>query len=171
MARQAAGKIALSLCLLAGLAACKSEEETGIGGTPPAAAPAVSAAREPALEFPADSVSKKLFRHGLLAVRHRDFDAAARLFSESEGQRRRQTGGEPDELIFGCIYYQGLCRETAFEFDAAREFYLNVPATSAYHPRAARRLAALTGDSDGDGYADAWEEAEGTNPENPLSHP
>lgn len=168
------GKTVMSLCLAAGLAACKSDpESTGLGGTSPsAAAPQVAAPRhEPALESPATSASKKLFRHGLLAIRHRDFSSAAGLFAEAERQHGPRAGDSGDDFIFGCIYYQGLCQEALFSFDGAREFYKDVPQTSAYHPRATRRLAALTDDSDGDGYADAWEEAEGTNPQNPLSHP
>lgn len=65
----------------------------------------------------------------------------------------------------------GRVNEGLFQFDAARNQYDGIPASSAYRPYAAERTLAITRDSDGDGYTDAWEEAEGTRPDNPLSHP
>lgn len=111
-----------------------------------------------------------MFTNGLRALRLRDFTYAANLFSDAE-RRYRMRFSESSEFLNGCMYYSGRCREGMLNFDDARVFYDKVPQSSAYRPLVAKRMAALSLDSDNDGYSNAWEEAEGTNPENPLSHP
>ncbi len=111
-----------------------------------------------------------MFKNGLRALRLRDFSYAATLFLDAE-RRYRLRFSETGEFVNGCMYYTGRCREGMLNFDEARTFYDKVPQSSAYRPMVAKRVAALTLDSDSDGYSDAWEESEGTNPENPLSHP
>lgn len=125
---------------------------------------------EPALQSAADRASKKLFTSALRSFRRRDFSGALDLFSEAE-RRHRAAGGDRDDFIFGCLYYTGRCLESMFNFDAARDNYVKIPQASAYRDRVDQRLSALTEDSDNDGYLDAWEDAEGTSPQNPLSHP
>ena len=162
------------ICLLALLAACESEPEPpGIGAVPPQSSnvPSLSLRTEPALHSSADAESKKLFVNGIRAFRRRDFGHAMSQFSDAERRHRFRVGDSADEFVEGCAYYIGRCHESMFHFDDAKEYYDRIPRASSYRPHAAQRLVALSLDSDGDGYADAWEEAEGKNPMNPLSHP
>ena len=160
--------------LLAGLVACTPEEESsGIGAVTPKGpdVPNLSLRTEPALRSQADAASKKLFVNGVRAFRIRDFDYGLSLFLDAQRRHSQSVGESSDAFIEGCIYYIGRCHEGMFRFDEAKENFDRVPRTSFYRPHAARRLVAISQDSDGDGYADAWEEAEGKNPLNPLSHP
>lgn len=153
------------------MTACKSEDEPVSLGSAASTAPRVETLRsEPAMSAGADAASQKLFTNALRAFRRRDFSYAAEMFTEAE-RRHRLRAGSGDEFIYGCIYYTGRCREAALGFDEAKEYYGKIPEPSAYQLPAAARLRALTEDSDGDGYSDAWEESEGANPLNPLSHP
>ncbi|OGH56786.1 MAG: hypothetical protein A3G34_14840 [Candidatus Lindowbacteria bacterium RIFCSPLOWO2_12_FULL_62_27] len=111
-----------------------------------------------------------MFLQGLRAIQRRDYPAATAFFQQAEERHSRRSGA-PDEFIYGCLYYIGRCREGTLSFEEARDIYAHVPAESAYRPWVELRMSAMSQDSDGDGYIDAWEDAEGTNPMNPLAHP
>lgn len=165
----------MSLCLLAVLTGCESDDQetSGIGSSAvQAGTAAVPIEKEPAMRSRAEKSAKKLFAEGVWYFRRRQFPLAASRLSEAERRHRMRAGGsERDEFLNGCAFYLARCREVEFAFDAARELYDQIPPDSAYRPATESRIAALDTDSDGDGYADAWEEAEGSNPSNPLSHP
>lgn len=167
----------LSVALAVGSIGCKSEDTSGGIAPDPelqsrAALVPLSISSEPALSLRLDSASKKLFIQGIRAFRQHDHSTAASLFHEAQENRQlRSASLEGDEFMNGCEYYLGRANEGLFQFDTAKIHYDRVPAASAYRPYAAARLVALDRDSDADGYSDAWEEAESTNPQNPLSHP
>lgn len=164
----------LGLCFAAGLMiGCKSEEKSGGLSSEGAARPkvALGSSAEPALAVSTDKLAKKMFRGGLQAVQRRDFAAAATAFLQAQDQHRAYAQSGGDEFVNGCEYYIGRANEGLFQFEAAKIHYDRVLLDSVYRPYAADRVLGLSRDSDGDGYADAWEDAEGTNPQNPLSHP
>lgn len=112
-----------------------------------------------------------MFETGIRALKRRDFGYALGLFTDADRRHKLRAGADADAFIEGCVYYSGRCQEGLFHFDEAKEQYDRIPRNSVYRPYAAQRLVGLSRDSDSDGYADAWEEAEGKNPLNPLSHP
>jgi len=164
----------LALGLISLLTACEFEEESSGLGVPPAATTVASVdpapRREPALKSAGDRATRKLFVQALALFHERDFRGAYQLFSNAES-RQREILAEGEEFIFGCYFYYGRCREGMYQFEEADRDYAKIAETSAYHPYAVRRRERIGRDSDRDGYSDAWEEIDGTGPDNPLSHP
>ncbi len=168
------GMVVLTVCLAVASASCKSDPETAGGPTgaeSTIARAAAHASSEPAVPATADRGARKSFDAGRRAVLRRDFSHAWDLFQDALRRHRAQSVRQDDEFVRGCFYYFGRCREGALEFDDARKQYEAIPADSSFRPYALQRLVAISEDSDGDGYVDAWEDAEGSNPRNPLSHP
>lgn len=156
------------LVIILALTSCKSE---GGGSSSGASSSRVVPGVEPALAADASKSARKLFVQGQRLLRARDFTHAADLFQSARERHAMDRPGADDDFLSGCRYYEGLACEGQFAFDEAREIYSHVMLGGGYSEMARTRILALTVDTDGDGYADAWEDAEGTNPGNPLSHP
>lgn len=164
----------LTVVLAVTLSACKPESETGgLGGATSQAgqtseAPLLS---EPPVPTARDRGARKQFDLGRRAVLSRDYGRARAFILDALRRHESQGGSATDEFGLACLYYQARVQEGLLEFDEALSMYEKIPEDSRLRPYALRRLMILSRDTDSDGYIDAWEEAEGSNPNNPLSHP